>query len=251
VASASTSGSFSTLAPLAHIRYDSRAATRRPTRSAMPDHAAFGGATVQLLAIAGLGAFHGLNPAMGWLFAVALGMQEGRRQAVLRALLPLTAGHAAAIAGAVMVVQAAGLVTPPAWLSTVAGVMLVALGTTRLIRQRHPRWVGMRVGPLGLTWWSTLMATAHGAGLMVLPLVLGSAATGAAAEHHHHAMAVASPGVLAVTLAHGGGYLLVTAALAVVVYETVGLGILRTAWINLDLIWAAALILTGVATLAW
>ena len=98
----------------------------------------------------------------------------------------------------------------------------------------------MRVGAARLTWWSTLMATAHGAGLMVLPLVLGGATASAASGPHHHTMSSGlAPGVIAVTLAHGGGYLLVTAALAVVVYEKVGLGILRTAWINLDMIWAA------------
>ena len=53
------------------------------------------------LTLAGLGAFHGLNPGMGWLFAVALGMQEGKRSAVWRALIPLTLGHVLAIAAAI------------------------------------------------------------------------------------------------------------------------------------------------------
>lgn len=205
--------------------------------------------SLQLAAVAGLGAFHGLNPGMGWLFAVALGMQEGRRQAVWRALLPLAAGHAAAIAVVVGLVGAAGMVAPPSWLGTVCGLMLIGLGATRLLRHRHPRWVGMRVGALGLTWWSALMATAHGAGLMVLPFVLAPSSAAAASGAHCHLPAAAGPGVLAITLAHGGGYLLVTALIAVVVYEKVGLGLLRSAWVNLDLVWAGALVVTGIATL--
>lgn len=206
-----------------------------------------------LLGVAGLGAFHGLNPGMGWLFAVALGMQEGGRRAVWRALLPLAVGHAIAIGGTVGLVGLLGVVTPPGWLPTLAGATLVILGVSRLWRQRHPRWVRMRVGMAGLTAWSCLMATAHGAGLMVVPLVLGGG--GAAALAGEPVCRVASPaalsGIVAVTLAHGGGYLLATAAIAVVVFEKVGLGLLRRAWINLDLVWAVALVATGLLTILW
>ena len=123
-----------------------------------------------------LGAYHGINPGMGWLFAVALGMQERRRAAVCRALLPLGMGHALAVGAAVAIAVLAGAVIPIRHLRwPVAGVLLV-LGVSRLFRHHHPRWVGMRVGSGGLTVWSFLMASAHGAGLMVAPIFLNMAA---------------------------------------------------------------------------
>ncbi len=194
----------------------------------------------------GMGAFHGVNPGMGWLFAVALGMQEQRRTAVWRALLPLGAGHALAIAAAVAIAVLAGIAVPLHDLRWPVAGILIALGASRLIRHRHPRWVGMRVGMAGLTLWSFLMASAHGAGLMVVPVFLAMAVAG----HGEHHMMVASAPVAAIfaTLVHALGYLLVTAVIAVLVFEKLGVGLLRKAWLNLDVIWAAALIGTGAIT---
>src|SRR4029077_10980277 len=132
-----------------------------------------------------LGAFHGINPGMGWLFAVALGMQERRRGAVLRALLPLCAGHALAVAVAVGAALAIGFVIPLGWLRWPIAGVLVALGALRFFRHRHPRWGSMRVSMGGLTVWSFLMATAHGAGLMVVPVFMGMSMPGMG-EHAHH-----------------------------------------------------------------
>ena len=197
-----------------------------------------------------LGAFHGINPGMGWLFAVALGMQERRRGAVLRALVPLGAGHALAVAGAVGAALAIGIVIPLGWLRWPIAGLLVSLGVLRLFRHRHPRWAGMRVSMAGLTVWSFLMASAHGAGLMVVPVFMGMSMSGAG-EHAHHmpaAMAGASAAFFA-TGVHAVGYLAVTAGVAVLVFEKLGVGILRRAWFNLDLIWSAALVATGTLTL--
>ena len=124
------------------------------------------------LALAGLGALHGVNPGMGWLFAVALGLQEGRARAVWRALPPLALGHALAIALAVAVAAAIGGIIPVAPLRWGVAAVLLGFGLLRLRFHRHPRYGGMRVGPRQLTIWSFLMATAHGAGLMILPVVL-------------------------------------------------------------------------------
>ena len=197
-----------------------------------------------------LGAFHGINPGMGWLFAVALGMQERRRGAVLRALVPLGAGHALAVAGAVGAALAIGIVIPLGWLRWPIAGLLVSLGVLRLFRHRHPRWAGMRVSMAGLTVWSFLMASAHGAGLMVVPVFMGMSVSGVG-EHAHHmpaAMAGASAAFFA-TGVHAVGYLAVTAGVAVLVFEKLGVGILRRAWFNLDLIWSAALVATGALTL--
>lgn len=210
------------------------------------------------LALLLLGALHGVNPGMGWLFAVALGLQERRRGAVWGALLPLAAGHAMALAATLAVAATIGLVLSPAMLRWVVAAALALLGVRALVRHRHPRGGGMRVNARDLALWSFMMATAHGAGLMALPLVLAhltptAGAPDAHAMHMNHvaAMGMAGPsaGLVAASLVHALGYLLVTGVVAVVVYERLGLRMLRSAWINLDALWAAALVVTGVVTL--
>src|SRR5690348_2465600 len=130
-----------------------------------------------MLTLIALGAFHGLNPAMGWLFAVALGLQEGRRAAVLRALPPIALGHAASVAAVLALLVAARGAAPAAAVRTVSALALVGFGAYKLIAgASHPRWVGMRVGARDLVAWSFLMSSAHGAGLMLLPALLGAPA---------------------------------------------------------------------------
>jgi hypothetical protein len=190
-----------------------------------------------------LGAAHGMNPGMGWLFAVALGLQQQDRRAVWRALLPLAAGHALAIAAAVGLAAAAGVVLPPRELRWVVAAALLAMGAFHLARHRHFRWGGMRVGARDLTIWSFLMASAHGAGLMALPVVLGAGHAAHVAGHSAHGMGLLASGV------HAAGYLLATGAIAVVVYERLGLRLLGRAWVNLDVLWAGALVVAAVVTL--
>ncbi len=196
----------------------------------------------------GLGAFHGINPGMGWLFAVALGLQERRRGAVFGALLPLGLGHALAVGVAIMIALLAGAVLPLQWVRWLVAAILISFGVSRLLRHRHPSWASMRVSKSGLTLWSFLMASAHGAGLMVVPVYLGMAIPAEHAKHHGQASAMfgGSPGnALLATSLHACGYLVVTAAIAVLVFEKLGVGMLRKAWFNLDLVWAVALIGTG------
>lgn len=203
--------------------------------------------TMSWAVLLGLGAFHGINPGMGWLFAVALGMQERRRGAVLSALLPLGVGHALAVAAAIVVAMVAGVVLPLQWLRWLVAGTLVALGVARLFRHRHPRWASMRVGAGALTLWSFLMASAHGAGLMVVPVVLAMPSNGLQHEHHHEMLMAATPAnALLATALHAIGYLLVTALISLLVFEKLGVGIVRKAWFNVDLIWAVSLIGTGV-----
>ena len=203
-------------------------------------------------AMALLGAYHGINPGMGWLFAVALGLQERSRRALWRALPPLALGHAGAIALALAGAAILGQALPLSGLRWAVAAVLVSLGIFRLVRHSHPRG-GLRVGARDLAVWSLLMATAHGAGLMVLPLVLPGGE--APAEHMAHAgmqlagvVPALAPGWSA-TVLHTLGYLGVTMLLAVLVYERLGVAVLRRAWINLDLVWAAALVVTSIATL--
>jgi hypothetical protein len=197
-----------------------------------------------------LGAFHGINPGMGWLFAVALGMQERQRAAVWRALLPLGVGHALAVAAAVVLAAAAGAVIPIAWLRWPIAAFLIVLGALRFFRHRHQRWAGMRVSMGGLTLWSFMMASAHGAGLMVVPVFVAMSTVSASAHAHHHmAAGMTASSALAATALHALGYLVVTAGVAVLVFEKLGVGILRRMWFNLDAVWATALVATGVLTL--
>lgn len=217
-------------------------------------------ATIATLVVLGL--FHGLNPAMGWLFAVALGLQEGRRAAVLRALPPIALGHAASVAAVVALVAAARAAVSADTLRVVGAFALVAVGVGKLLgRAAHPRWVGMRVTTRDLTVWSFLMSSAHGAGLMLLPALLGAhaapspALVPAAGPHAGHAVALASAHAaggpaLAVLAVHTGAMFVAMGALALTVYEVAGLAFLRRAWINLDALWAGALVAAGVATLA-
>ena len=205
------------------------------------------------MAVFGLGMFHGINPAMGWLFAVALGLQEQKRAAVLRALPPMVVGHALSVGIIIASVLVARSNLPHRALKIAAAAILFAFGLYRLLRSRHPNWVGMRVGFGDLTLWSFVMASAHGAGLMLVPFFLPSPAAGEI--HHHdghqmHAWAFANfsaPSLLiAAVVVHTLGYLLTTALVAIVVYEKLGVAILRRAWFNIDLVWMLALMITGV-----
>jgi hypothetical protein len=203
-------------------------------------------------ALLALGAGHGINPAMGWLFAVALGLQRGGRGAVWGALGPLALGHALAITAAIFVAGLVGVIVPLELLKWGTATLLVGLGLYRLVRSRHIRFGGMQVDGRELAIWSFLMASSHGAGLMVLPLVIGDMPTG---THPHHLAQASLLGLIeppwigaVAALVHTAGYLLVTGLIAVIVYERLGLQFLRTAWVNLDLIWALALIATGVTT---
>ena len=208
-------------------------------------------ATTSWAMLISLGAFHGINPGMGWLFAVALGMQERRRGAVLRALVPLTAGHALAVAGAVGVALAIGAVVPVRELRWPIAAVLLALGVFRFFRHHHPRWAGMRVGMGGLTVWSFLVATAHGAGLMVVPVFVGMSTAEAGGHMHHMAVTAETSASVAlfVTGVHSASYLAVTAFVALLVFDKLGVGILRRTWFNLDLIWGGALVATGAVML--
>ena len=222
------------------------------------------------LSLLALGAFHGLNPGMGWLFAVAIGFQERRLGAVVAALGPITLGHALSIGLVAVPVGLLGLVIPQEPLLVLTGLALLGFAAHKVVtRFRHPRWVGMRVRPRELVLWSFVMATAHGAGLMLAPVLVrlrgdgvpSAAASGAGhaghlghAGHASHQLPAGGealgPAVAGVAL-HSAAMLAVAALIAVVVYRKVGVEVLRRAWINLDLIWVGAFVITGGVTLGF
>jgi hypothetical protein len=208
------------------------------------------------LALVVLGAYHGLNPAMGWLFALSLGLQEKRRSAVVGALLPIALGHAAAITLAIFALRFVQHFLPMNILKWGVALFLFTLGVYRLFRASHPRGAGMRVGGKDLFVWSFLMASAHGAGLMLLPILMAQPMSGMT---HNMAggMAVMPSSLSASTigfavLVHTASMLAVAGTLAIAFFETyekVGLRLLRHTWLNFDLLWAIALLVAGCAVL--
>jgi len=198
-----------------------------------------------------LGAYHGINPGMGWLFAVARGMQEKSAKGIGQSLAPIALGHAAAIGIVVLLASLVRIILPLYYVKIAVAGALLTLGLYRLARSRHFRWGGMQVGFRELTLWSFLMASAHGAGLMVLPIFLSlSTVTNPPHSHPWHGSYSQEPlAGLWATLVHTLGYITVMAAIALVVYQKLGLALLRKAWFNLDLVWAAALITTGCVAL--
>ena len=194
------------------------------------------------LVLAGLGAFHGLNPAMGWLFAVALGLHRQSRKVVFVSLLPIAAGHAVSIAVAAGLLVAAGAIVPGNLVRIGSGLLLLAWAAYHWrFGHRHRVRFGMQTGLLGLGIWSFLMATAHGAGLMLWPVLMPLCLPDAAGGGPGRACCGALAGVGIHTLA----MVATTAVVAALVYEWVGVEILRRAWLNLDLIWTVALVATG------
>jgi hypothetical protein len=212
------------------------------------------------LAIAGLGVYHGIDPSMGWLFAVALGMQEHSRAKVVAALWPIAFGHMAAIGMVVALIGWARLTGASAIVRPAGAAILILFGLFRYFRPgAHPRWVSMRVNWHQLTLWSFLMASAHGAGLMLFPIVMdlpgGAMASGHQGMHGRMMHSVIGAGSLSVTQGvavvalHVGVMVVVMGTIAVLVYDRIGLAFLRSAWINLDTIWAGALVAAGLLSL--
>jgi hypothetical protein len=208
------------------------------------------------LTLAGLGAYHGVNPAMGWLFAVSRGMQERSRRAVLRSLVPIAIGHELSIALVAALVAGLSVVTDSSTLRIVAAAALLGFGIFRFVKPRaHFRWTSMRVSDRELTVWSFLMSTAHGAGVMVAPVLIGL--QGSLDREHVRAHDQADLGLLGGSLGVGAigialhvvAMLAVMGIVAVLVYDRLGLKVLRTAWINTDQLWAGAFVLAAVITL--
>jgi len=197
------------------------------------------------VAIALLGVYHGINPGMGWLFAVARGLQEGKRQAVLSSLPPIALGHEASIVAVVIAVSLTEQFVPPNLVRLLAALVLVTFGLYKLARPRsHPKGFGMRVGFVGLAGWSFLMSSAHGAGLMLAPVLLGMPLAGT----YHSLSEITIQAFLAASV-HVTAMLLTMGVVSVVVYERVGLRVLRRGWFNMDLGWSLVLIASGAITL--
>ena len=207
------------------------------------------------IALALLGAWHGLNPGMGWLFAVSLGLQNRSRVAIFQAICAIALGHALSVFAVVALAFLVGKNVPASWFSLAAALLLAGMGGWRLLRGRHPRWVGMRVGFRDLTCWSCLMASAHGAGLMLLPIFLvgggawcrSSLSPGNPSSGWVGGFWNSIPGVCL----HSVSQFAMAGIVAWFVYDFVGLAILRKSWFNVDLVWSFSLILAGLLILSF
>ncbi|MCG7392303.1 hypothetical protein MHY87_05235 [Microvirga sp. ACRRW] len=200
------------------------------------------------LALAGLGAFHGLNPAMGWLFVAALGLHRRSRGLVLMALVPIALGHALAVGAVLLAVIVFGTVVDATFLGRGAGIILIVWAMTHLLTgHRTPLRIGMQTGLAGLALWSFMMASAHGAGFMLIPALLSLCVTpGTGVE------LAASPSVpisFAALAVHTGAMMAVIGGVSLIVYDQ-GLAFLRRGWINLDILWSLALAGGGIFLLA-
>ncbi|MBV9194354.1 MAG: hypothetical protein JO168_09430 [Solirubrobacterales bacterium] len=205
-----------------------------------------------------LGYYHGINPAMGWLFAVSQGLQHRSRRALLRSLVPIAIGHELSIAIVAVIVLGASAAVPSAALHMGAAVVLFAFGVFRFVKPRaHWRWTTMRVSDRELAVWSFLMSTAHGAGLMVAPVLIGLQGVGEASVNAR-AGDSQDVGMLSHVplLPSGIGIALhvltmisVAGVIALLVYEKLGLEVLRRAWLNTDRVWALAFFIAAAVTL--
>ena len=194
------------------------------------------------LALIGFGAYHGLNPGMGWLFALSLGLQRRSERAIWQSLPPIALGHAASLVAVTALVLAGMRFVSTTQLQWATGILLVGFGLYKVFNYyRHPRWVGMQVNTRDLTWWSFLMATAHGAGLMIVPGLLGIA-TLCGMPNAQMSLGV---GMVSAVAVHTGSMLVVMTSIAWIVYKRLGLSVLRQNWVNFDLIWAVALLIVG------
>jgi hypothetical protein len=201
-----------------------------------------------LAAMLAFGAYHGLNPGMGWLFALSLGLQQRNPRAIWLSLLPIALGHAAALALVAALVLAGAQFVSAAALQWLTAATLIGFGLYKVFNYyRHPRWVGMKVNLRDLSWWSFLMATAHGAGLMIIPALIGIVQVQSSLDYpaQHTHLAAGGSMVLAI-IVHTASMLAVMAVIAWAVYKWIGLAILRQRWFNFDLVWAIALLVVGV-----
>jgi len=195
---------------------------------------------------------------MGWPLAVSAALLERKKSALLGALAALAFGHFLAMMAILLPFSMmSALIMWQKEIRVGAGLLVIALGVYLLInRNNHPRFLS-RVPPSQLALWSFLAATAHGAGLMLVPIFLGICTT-SATDAGHAAAGILMAGNIGtaflVATAHTAAMTLAGGFFAVVIYFWFGLKFLTKTWFNLDVVWALSLILVGsigIATAIW
>jgi hypothetical protein len=199
-------------------------------------------------AVIGLGAFHGLNPGMGWPLSVSAALMTHRTSALFSALGLLAIGHFLAMTIVLLPFSAmTALVHWQRELQIGAGALVLSAGLFLMLYRRHPRFLA-RVSPQRLALWSFLAALAHGAGFMLLPIYLGLCgldAFGAGGQAATELMASNALAALGVAFVHTGAMVFAGGVVAAAIYKLMGLKFLTRGWFNLDLLWAMSLVLVG------
>ena len=199
------------------------------------------------------GAYHGLNPGMGWPLAVSAALMERKAVAMPKALLLLTTGHLLAMIAILLPFSLMiWLVEREYEIRLIASFIVIGMGIYLLINSKHPRYLA-RIHPAKLGLWSFLSAIAHGAALMLVPIYLGIcqiAEDNGSTENSGHLAAQNLMSndlftALGVSLVHTVSMGIAGALLAILVYFWLGLKFISQAWFNLDKIWACSLILVG------
>jgi hypothetical protein len=200
------------------------------------------------LAVAGSGIYHGINPGMGWPLAVSAGLMGKGRRDLLAALASLAAGHFLAMVG--ILLPFAAMIALVAWQREIrigAGLLVVAVGIYLLVNRRHPRFLA-RIRPAQLVLWSFAVATAHGAGLMLVPIYLGLCRAQDLDAGHQAAAALIGGNLLtgiAVSVVHTLAMIVSGGLIALAVHEWLGPEFISRSWFNLEVVWAFSLILVG------
>lgn len=204
-------------------------------------------------AIVASGLYHGINPGMGWPLAVSAGLMDKSPRALLATLWPLSAGHLLAML--VMLLPFAMLLALVQWerqIQAGASLLVIGYGVLRLVYQRHPR-VLARIAPTQLALWSFVVAIAHGAGLMLVPIYLGLCESAGLDRGHEAAAALVSANLamaLMVAVVHSLAMIAAGGSAAWLAYRYLGLQYLSRSWFNLESVWALSLILVGTIALA-
>jgi hypothetical protein len=194
------------------------------------------------------GLYHGVNPGMGWPLAVSAGLMEGRHRAMGKAIAALAAGHLLAMLAILLPFSMmTALLRWEVEIRIGAGLLVVAMGIYLLINRRHPRFLA-RIPPTRLMLWSFLVAMAHGAGLMLVPIYLGICGIDAGDTGHEAARELMSENVASaflVALAHTAAMTIAGGIIALTIYFYFGIRFLSRTWFNLDVVWASSLVLVG------
>jgi hypothetical protein len=205
------------------------------------------------LAVVASGLYHGVNPGMGWPLAVSAGLMERSARALVMALWPLTVGHLLAML--LIILPFALLITLLQWQQQIqigAGLLVIGFGVFRLVNRRHPRMLA-RIRPTQLGFWSFVVAIAHGAGLMLLPIYLGLCRASDLDRGHEAAGALINANLamaVLVSAVHSVAMIIAGGSLAWLVYRYLGLKFVARSWFNLDATWAFSLILVGALSLS-
>lgn len=204
-------------------------------------------------AVATSGVYHGVNPAMGWPLAVSSGLMERRTGALFATLGYLSAGHVLAMFAVIL--PFAMLAVLLQWQQEIqigASVLVICFGALQLIKRKHPRMLA-RIPPSRLALWSFVIAIAHGAGLMLVPIYLGLCRSLDMDQGHRAELAVMSANLsmaVIVSAVHAAAIVVAGGMLAWLVYRYLGLGFVARSWFDLDVIWASSLVLVGIVSLA-